>query len=243
MDDDYRLRKFTSEDLNSFEEIAKKAFSTLFVKDSAKYLLIEIFRFGNYVIDRTSEKTKKGITLKEKSKIADLDIYMLFKGIEEIEENLTLEERLFYRRIKNLFGLHLATLQLDFKYPDGQSRNIPNHLLEAHPQEKDEVEKELEQNADRKEIPSRCLKKLTKEFCELLIKNGTIKEKLEETKLEKRISELVIPEMEKIYEVTPSNKRSIHLYFRRLDLKLEKDKKRKLVVTDTYIRIKKKKKV
>lgn len=243
MDDDYGLRKFTNEDLNNFEKIAKQALTMPFVKESAMYLLTEIYRFGNYVIDRTSEESKKGIILREKSEIANLDIYEMLKRIEESEEDLTLEERIFFRKIKNLTRLQLAILKLDFNYPNAQTRNMQNNLLEVHHQRKDEIKKELEQNADLKEIPSRCLKKLAKEFCELLIKNGTIAEILEETKLEKRISNLVIPEMEKIYEVTARNKRSIHLYFRRLDLKLEKDKKRKLVVTDTYIRIKIKKKV
>jgi len=47
---------------------------------------------------------------------------------------------------------------------------------------------------------------------------------------------LVIPEMEKIYVVTLRNKRSIHQYFRKLDLRLKKDKDDNIVVIDTYIR-------
>jgi len=245
MDDDYRLWKFTNEDLNNFEKIEKQVLTMPYIMDSVEYLLSVIYRFENYVVDKITEGSKKGLRLRVvgKNRENDSNIIRILDEVEQYEEHLSIEERIYISKIKNLMRYLLKNLHVNAAYTHLQIRNNTSYLLEEHHKGKDEIKKELEHNAVLKEIPSRCLKKLAKECCELLIKNGKITEILEETKSEKRISDLVILEMEKQYKVRSSNKESINQYFRKLDLKLEKNKKRKLVVTDTYIRKKISKKV
>ncbi len=96
------------------------------------------------------------------------------------------------------------------------------------PREYQKEEKEI------KEIPSRGLKKLTKEACENLIRERIITEVLIETKREKNISALVIKELQKKFDVTKRNENSISDYFRKLELQIKRQKEGNLIVEDNY---------
>ena len=86
----------------------------------------------------------------------------------------------------------------------------------------------------KKEVPTKGLKELGKIFCQKLINNKVIVSKLEETKANKAITDLVIPEIEKEYQLTLPNKKSLHDYFRQGHLIIRYDKKLGLIVVDTY---------
>ncbi len=84
----------------------------------------------------------------------------------------------------------------------------------------------------RKKIPPRELKSICLEYCRKLIESGEIDEVLEEKKLDKAISKILIPELEKDYILSESNKTTISDYFRKGELRLFiKDGG---VVVDTY---------
>lgn len=89
----------------------------------------------------------------------------------------------------------------------------------------------------KKEIPTRGLKRLAKDFCEILIKEKNITEVLIETKKNNKLSKLIINKLEEEYYLKESNKRSIADYFRKLDLEIKKEKNGNLVVIDNYKRI------
>ena len=90
-------------------------------------------------------------------------------------------------------------------------------------------------NSERRKIPERKIKEFAKKTCEALINEKVITTVLEEKKSDKSISDLVIPELGKDYKLSDANKRTIHQYFRKLELKLEKDNNSNIVVIDTYI--------
>jgi len=89
------------------------------------------------------------------------------------------------------------------------------------------------------ENSNKSLKKLAKETCESLINKKIINNILNETKSNKTISILIIPELEKKRELTPANKRSISDYFRKGELLIRKNKNGVIICTDTYPRIRK----
>ncbi len=93
-------------------------------------------------------------------------------------------------------------------------------------------EKEYQKGTETlKEIPSRGLKKLTKETCEKLIREKLISDVLIETKTNKIISSMVVKELKRNnYEVTKRNENTISEYFRKLELQIKKEKEGKLIV-------------
>jgi len=98
------------------------------------------------------------------------------------------------------------------------------------------TQEESNHKIEKKTVPSKGLKNLGKTFCEKLIDQKVITSILTETKSEKAITELIIPEIEKEYILTLANKKSLHDYFRQGHLLIRKDKTGQLIVTDTYKR-------
>lgn len=88
-----------------------------------------------------------------------------------------------------------------------------------------------------KEVPSKGLKKLAKEACENLIKQGKITDVLTETKAKRNISSLVVEELKKKrYKITKRNENTISDYFRKYELQLAKERNGKLVVIENRIK-------
>ena len=230
MEEDYRLRKFTKEDLDDFDIIRKRVLLFILVIDSLEYLLTEIYRFGNYIVERITEGSKKEIKLKLKNEMGGVGIYQMLERIQEYEEELTIKERIYIYKIRGLVDYQMARLHLSTHYQNIQVLNKPKYFLEAH---KITEEIEPEKYEEPKPIPSRCLKKITKEACEKLIADKVITESLIETKKERLISTPVVSLLKKKYIVTKSNERTISDYFRKYYLQI-KNRNGSLIVIDGY---------
>ena len=72
MDDGYLFRKFTDKDLDNFDQILKNVSEISLVKDSLIYLLEEVYRFSNYLIEKTNYGNK--IIFKYKKRYSNRNI-------------------------------------------------------------------------------------------------------------------------------------------------------------------------
>lgn len=117
MSADYRLSKFTKEQLEKFEEIEKRVLTESSVLESLNYILIEIYRFGNYIVERITEDGKNCIRLREKNNINSMSINSMLEGIEEYWDELSIKERIYVDRIRRLYELQLGLFKLTSMFP------------------------------------------------------------------------------------------------------------------------------
>ena len=87
----------------------------------------------------------------------------------------------------------------------------------------------------RQQLPSRELKKICIDKCRELIESGGITQVLTESKHDKAVSKKLIPELEKVYILTESNKTTISDYFRKGELRIYRRNGK--VVVDIYPRV------
>ncbi|MBK7380312.1 MAG: hypothetical protein IPJ03_15215 [Ignavibacteriales bacterium] len=205
MDEEYRVRKFSKEDLDNFNNIEEKALAFPFVKDSLDYLLNELYRFENYVVEKICYGNKEEWRLKQTRTSEKIDLISIVDRIEEYGDELSLEERLFISKVKNLITHQMRRLHIDELYPKSRLKNKNIYLLEEHEPDKVENKKdrivwltskeELEKLTitwgENQFIEEKDIEKVISNFCD---KNGELFTTVRKEKIRwcKKITELVV---------------------------------------------------
>lgn len=116
MNDDYRLSKFTKE---QFEQIKQNAMAIPLVKDSINYLLDVLYEFEKYVIENISYGDKQGLRLRitDNNLIEKNNPISIVDRIEEYENELSIEQRIFAANVKTLITHQMRRLHIDEMYP------------------------------------------------------------------------------------------------------------------------------
>lgn len=205
MDEEYRLRKFTKEDLTKIDQIEEKTYAYIFVKDSLEYLLNVLYRFDNYVVEKSIYGGKEEWRLRKNKSNDKGDLISIVDRIEEYGDELSAEERVFIYKVRNLITHQMRRLQVDEMFLKSRLKNKNNYLLEEHKLDKSENRKDRIIWLGSKEV----LIKLTNEwmknqfiddqdkdkvisnFCD---KNGELFTQVRKEKIQwcKKITELVI---------------------------------------------------
>ncbi len=142
MDEDYRLRNITKEDLANFNNIEQKALALPFVKDSVDYLLSVLYRFENYVVEKMSHGNNEEWRLRQTKTNEKTDLISIVDRIDEYGDELSLEERVFISKVKNLITHQMRRLHADDMYPKSRLKNKNTLLLEEHIRDKSENKKD-----------------------------------------------------------------------------------------------------
>lgn len=136
MDDEYRLIKFTKEDLTNFNYIEERARNFPFVKDSLEYLLDVLYRFENYVVEKIIFRNKRQLKLRKNNFSDTTDLIKIVDRIEEYSDELSIDERLFILKIRNLITHIMRRLHVDGLYSKSRLRNDSPSLLVKDTQDK-----------------------------------------------------------------------------------------------------------
>ncbi len=136
MDEDYRLRKFTKEDLTNFNYIQEKASAFPFVKDSLEYLLDVLYRFENYVVEKIIFRNKRQLKLRKNNFSENTDLIKIVDRIEEYSDELSIDERLFISKTRNLITHQMRRLHVDGLYGESRLKNKSPFLVEEHGKDK-----------------------------------------------------------------------------------------------------------
>lgn len=142
MDEEYRLRKITKEDLANFNYIEEKALAFPFVKDSVDYLLNVLYRFENYVVEKIIYGNKEEWRLRQKRTNDKTDLISIVDRIDEYGDELSLEERFFISQVKNLITHQMRRLHADDMYPNSKLKNKNTLLIQEHNKDKSENKKD-----------------------------------------------------------------------------------------------------
>lgn len=144
MKDDHHSGEFKNEYIGQFEEIQKRALGIPYVKDSIEYLLTIAYGFENYVVEKIADRDKTGLLLKkiEKDAAGGSNVFLILEQIKEFEEHLTIHERLFIIKIKNLIELQIKKMRLHTVFPENHIRNRNRFLLEENPVQVEAIKKE-----------------------------------------------------------------------------------------------------
>lgn len=139
MDEDYRLRKFTKEDLANFNYIEERTSSFPFVKDSLDYLLDVLYRFENYVVEKIMFRNKRQLKLRKNNFSDKTALIKIVDRIEEYSDELSIDERLFISKIRNLITHQMRRLHVNSLYAESRLRNKSLYLLEEQKEDKSSV--------------------------------------------------------------------------------------------------------
>jgi len=142
MDEEYHLQKFTKEDLDSFDKIQNNVFLISDLTESIEYLFEIVYGFKNYIVDRVFEEIKLNLTPNKITGTIQIDIVKILDKLEENAEYLTIKERIFLSKIRNLVGLQIAKLQLHSSYPKQKVKNRIHYLLEEHKVDFDKIKED-----------------------------------------------------------------------------------------------------
>lgn len=125
MKDDHHYGEFKNEYIGQFEGIQKRALELPYVKDSIEYLLTIAYGFENYIVEKIAERDKTGLVLKkiETDAAGGSNLFLILERIKEYEEHLTIQERLFIIKIKNLIELQIKKMRLHTVFPENHIRN------------------------------------------------------------------------------------------------------------------------
>lgn len=219
----------------------------VYAAEVEKYDEAGIYRF-NFLKDDLLEKEvirnlNEYIRMGKRFKEQDIDSFYNWRGLEILEAITNMKGESEEKNLNDLFNMsRLHSKQIDFAVT--RMRRIHDSIYEP-PKSSNSFfnlilgEREyLAQNEEKEEmhklkVPSRALKRTVLRFANEMFEQGKLTEEMVETKAEKQITTILIPLLEKKYELTSENKRSIHLYFRRGDLMLRKNKG-KLCYIDSY---------
>ncbi|QQS34775.1 MAG: hypothetical protein IPM56_10925 [Ignavibacteriales bacterium] len=157
MDDEYQARKFTKEDLDQFNNIEEKALTFPLAKESLEYLLNVLYKFENYVVEKICYGNQEEWRLKQTRRNERTDILGIVDRIEEYGDELSMEERLFILRVKNLITHQMRRLHVDELYPKSRLRNRNVLLLAEHKPDKAENKKERIVWLSSKEVLQRLI--------------------------------------------------------------------------------------
>lgn len=144
MNDDYQTGKFSSDYIDKFESIQKRALELPYVKDSIEYLLTIVYGFENYIVEEISVRDKTGLVLKKIENNLDSgpNVFLILERIKEFEEHLTIKERLFILKMKNLIELQIRKMRLHTVFPENQIRNRTRYLLPEHTAQNESIKRE-----------------------------------------------------------------------------------------------------
>ncbi len=123
MNEEYRLRKFTKEDLANFNYIEERAWAFPFVKDSLDYLLDVLYRFENYVVEKIIFRNNRQLKLRKNNFSDNTDLIKIVDRIEEYSDELSIDERLFISKIRNLITHVMRRLHVEGLYSKSRLRN------------------------------------------------------------------------------------------------------------------------
>ena len=131
MDDGYLFRKFTDKDLDNFDLVEKQVSKIPHIKESLEYILTEMYAFSNYIAEKklTSNKKLKSKIVKRNNNLA---ISNMLEETEMYEENLTIKERLYIAKLKNLYILQEKRLNIHSSFTTQAIRNNINFFNEEH---------------------------------------------------------------------------------------------------------------
>lgn len=118
MSDERYQNKFNKTQLKNFEQIERRVLTEPSIIENLKYILTDIYQFGNYVVERITDGGKKCIRLKEKSDSNGLNVLSMLEGIEEYWDELTIDEKLYVDRIRRLYEYQLGLLKLTTSFPN-----------------------------------------------------------------------------------------------------------------------------
>jgi len=144
MKDDHHSGEFNHDYIGQFEGIQKRALEIPYVKDSIEYLLTMVYGFENYIVEKIAERDKTGLLLKkiETDASGGSNVFLILERIKEFEEHLTIQERLFIIKIKNLIELQIKKLRLHTVFPENHIRNKTLFLLDEKPGQDEVIKKE-----------------------------------------------------------------------------------------------------
>lgn len=118
MSDERYQNKFNKRQLKNFDQIEKRVLTEPSIIESLKYILTDIYQFGNYVVERITDGGKKCIRLREKSDSKGLNVISMLEGIEDYWDELTIDEKLYVDRIRRLYEYQLGLLKLTTSFPN-----------------------------------------------------------------------------------------------------------------------------
>ena len=131
MDDGYLFRKFTDKDLDNFDLVEKQVSKIPHIKESLELFFTEMYAFSNYIAEKKLNSNKK-----LKSKIVkrnnNLAISSMLEETKTYEENLTIKERLYIAKLKNLYILQEKRLNIHSSFTTQAIRNNINFFNEEH---------------------------------------------------------------------------------------------------------------
>ena len=144
MSDEYRLPKFTKEQLIDFKEIEKQAMAIPYVKDSIDFLLSVLYELEKYVIEKISDGNRQGLRLliNENKSFEKSNPITIVDRIEQYQDELSFEEKLIAENVKTLITHQMRRLHVDEMYPKSRLKNKNILLLEEHNPGKNEIKKE-----------------------------------------------------------------------------------------------------
>ncbi len=144
MKDDHHTGEFNHDYIGKFEGIQKRALEIPYVKDSVEYLLTIAYEFENYIVEKIADRDKTGLVLRkiETDAAGGSNVFLILERIKEFEEHLTIKERLFIIKIKNLIELQLKKLKLHTVFPENHIRNRARILLAENSEQVEAIKKE-----------------------------------------------------------------------------------------------------
>jgi len=222
----------------------------VFAADVQKYDDNHLYHFDFLVDELETDEIKKALTeyirLAQDFKKQSIDSWYRSRGKEiiEVEEYIQGEDE--FERIDKLYNLcqrHSKHIErsirkmrdiYDLPLSSSNPKSFFSSIIGQRVYQKDDnknIAGSSDKTIKRKEIPSRGLKRITKETCEFLIKQKRITDVLIETKKNPVISKLIIGALkQENFVVTKQNETSISDYFRKYELYLKKDGNGKIIV-------------
>lgn len=224
----------------------------VFSAEVEKYDNRSLYHFDFLVDDLEDEKVKKTLTdyirLAQEFANQDIDGFYITRGNEIVDIEEFIEGTVERERVKKIYDLmrkHSEHIERSIKrmrniydspMKPARKKSFFNEIIGQRVYQKEDEQGSNGKNGELKEVPSRGLKKLTKETCQILIKQGIITDIMQETKKKRNISSLIVDALKNDnYAVTKRNENTISDYFRKYELQLKKDKNGKLQVIENKI--------
>lgn len=186
MSDERYQNKFSKVQLKNFDQIEKRVLTEPSIIESLKYILTDIYQFGNYVVERITDGGKKCIRLRKKSDSNGLNVLSMLEDIEGYWDELTIEEKLYVDRIRRLYVYQLGLLRLTTSFPNVSALNRSRAALPEYKEkpadrgnepenrlknfQRGELQKELEPLAKeyelkvRESVPMKKVRAITKKL-------------------------------------------------------------------------------
>jgi len=199
--------------------------------------------------DLEDDETKKSLTeyirLAQEFAQQNIDGFYTERGSEIVDVVEYIDGETDQEKIENVYNLcqrHAAQITkaitrmrnlYDSPLTPYKPKSFFNLIIRPREYQKGD-EKPDKAIVEENEIPSKGLKRLVKEACESFVENGTIIEVINETKKNRRLSELIVKKLKKDrYKITKKNENTISDYLRKYEVRIKKEKNGKLVVVES----------